>query len=136
MELLMLAALLPVLGPIFGQVAKSIFPNAEDELKRMEMQNQIQLALINNGAALEQAAASVVKAEAESEHWLTANWRPVLMLTFGALIVARWLGWTAPAISQEEYLKLWSIVEIGVGGYVIGRSVEKVAPAVASALKK
>jgi hypothetical protein len=136
MELLMLAALLPVLGPIFGQVAKSIFPNAEDELKRMEMQNQIQLALINNGAALEQAAASVVKAEAESEHWLTANWRPILMLTFGALIVARWLGWTAPAISQEEYLKLWSIVEIGVGGYVIGRSVEKVAPAVASALKK
>jgi hypothetical protein len=132
----MLAALLPVLGPIFGQVAKSLFPNAEDELKRLEMQNQIQLALINNAAGIEQAAASVVKAEAESEHWLTANWRPILMLTFGALIVARWLGWTAPAISEAEYLKLWSIVEIGVGGYVIGRSVEKVAPAIASALKK
>ena len=132
----MLAALLPVLGPLFSQVASSLFPNAADELKRLEMQNQLQLALMNNAASIEQAAASIIKSEAESEHWLTANWRPILMLTFGALIVARWLGWTAPAISQEEYLKLWSIVEIGVGGYVIGRSVEKVAPSIAQALKK
>ena len=56
----MLAALLPVLGPIFSQVASSLFPNAEDELKRMAMQNQLQMALMNNAASLEQAAASIV----------------------------------------------------------------------------
>ena len=131
----MLAALLPVLGPIFGQVAKSLFPNAEDELKRLEMQNQIQLAILNNGAAIEQAAASIVKAEAESEHWLTANWRPLMMLTFGALIVARWFGWAAPNLQNEEYIKLWSIVELGLGGYVIGRSAEKIMPSLAEVIK-
>jgi hypothetical protein len=132
----MLAALLPILGPIFGQVASSLFPNAADELKRMEMQNQLQLALMNNAASLEQAAASIVKAEAESEHWLTANWRPILMLVFAGLIVARWFGWTAAGITEAVELKLWNILEIGIGGYVIGRSVEKIAPAVAQAVKK
>lgn len=78
----------------------------------------------------------IIKTEASSEHWLAANWRPILMLTFGGLIVARWFGWAAPNLSEAEYLKLWSIVELGIGGYVIGRSAEKIVPTVAQALKK
>jgi len=82
------------------------------------------------------AQADIVRAEAASEHWLAACWRPILMLTFGGLIVARWFGWAAPDLSQAEYLKLWDIVQLGLGGYVIGRSVEKVAPSIADALKR
>lgn len=82
------------------------------------------------------AQADIVKTEAASNHWLAANWRPLLMLVFGGLIVARWFGWAAPNLSEAEYLKLWSIVEFGLGGYVVGRSVEKVAPSIASAMKK
>ncbi len=74
--------------------------------------------------------AEIIKTEAASSHWLAANWRPLVMLTFTALIVARWFGWAAPNLSEAEYLKLWGIVEIGLGGYVIGRTVEKVAPSV------
>lgn len=80
--------------------------------------------------------AEIVKTEAASEHWLAANWRPLMMLTFGALIVARWFGWAAPNLTEAEYIKLWSIVELGLGGYVIGRSAEKIVPAVADAIKK
>lgn len=80
------------------------------------------------------ARADIVKTEAASDNWLAASWRPVLMLTFGALIVARWFGWAAPNLSEAEYLKLWSIVELGLGGYVIGRSAEKIVPAIAEAL--
>ena len=82
------------------------------------------------------AQAGIINTEAASQHWLAANWRPLLMLTFGALIVARWFGWAAPNLSEAEYLKLWSIVELGIGGYVVGRSVEKVAPTIAAALKR
>lgn len=82
------------------------------------------------------AQADIIKTEAASSHWLAANWRPLLMLTFGGLIAARWFGWAAPNLSQEEYLALWNIVEFGIGGYVIGRSAEKIAPAIAGALKK
>jgi hypothetical protein len=55
------------------------------------------------------------------------------MLTFTALIVALWLGYSAPGISEAEVLKLWDIVQLGLGGYVIGRSAEKIVPQIAQA---
>lgn len=81
------------------------------------------------------ARADIIKAEASSESWLAQSWRPILMLTFGALIVARWLGFAAPGISQEEILKLWNIVELGITGYLVGRTVEKLTPQVVDAVK-
>lgn len=131
--LVMFAALLPLLLPILGDVVKRVVP---DESAAKEAESALARELLLRQGELETAAASIVKAEAESEHWLTASWRPIVMLTFTALIVTRWLGYSAPGISEAEVLKLWSIVELGLGGYVIGRSVEKVAPAVLSALKK
>jgi hypothetical protein len=92
-------------------------------------------AKVQTFLAVFMAQADIVKTEAASSHWLAANWRPLLMLVFGGLIVARWFGWAAPNLSEAEYLKLWSIVEFGLGGYVVGRSVEKIAPSVAGALK-
>ena len=107
-------------------ILDKIWPDA-GEMER----SKVQMAL-----AIYAGQAEIVKAEAQSEHWLAACWRPILMLTFGGLIVARWLGWAAPNITEAEVLKLWSIVELGLGGYVIGRSVEKIIPAIAGALKK
>ena len=102
---------------------------AQAKVQLLEMAQKGELAQLT-------ASAEIVKAEAASNHWLAANWRPILMLTFGALIVARWFGWAAPNLSVEEYLKLWDIVQLGIGGYVVGRSVEKVVPAIAEAIKK
>jgi hypothetical protein len=132
----MFSAILGALSPVLGQVVKNLFPDPADELKRIDMQNQLQMALMSNAAAIEQAAADVIKQEAASEHWLAANWRPLTMLTFLALIVARWFGLTVPGISDALEIKLFDIIELGLGGYVIGRSLEKTAPAIAAALRK
>jgi hypothetical protein len=121
-----------VLG-IGGKLIDRLWPDPEQRA-------QAQLALMElaqKGELTELVErASIVKAEAQSDHWLAATWRPVLMLTFGALIVARWFGWAAPNLTEAEYLKLWSIVELGLGGYVIGRSAEKIVPSIAEALKR
>jgi hypothetical protein len=127
----MFAALIPALLPILGDTLKRFFPDPEQAAK---VQQEITLALLANQAAMNQAAGDIIKAEAQSEHWLAACWRPIMMLTFGALIVARWVGWSAPGISDAEVLKLWDIVQLGLGGYVIGRSVEKIAPSIAQAV--
>lgn len=82
------------------------------------------------------AQAGIVQAEVASSNWLAASWRPVTMLIFVALICARWFGWAAPNLQPDEYIELWSIVKIGLSGYVIGRSVEKVAPSIADAIKR
>lgn len=129
----MIAALLPVLAPILGDVIRRVIPDSEAQAKA---EAEAQMMLMQRSADIEQAAADVVKTEAQSEHWLTATWRPIVMLTLTAMIVARWMGYSAPGISEAEALKLWSIVEIGLGGYVIGRSAEKIAPMVAEVMKR
>jgi hypothetical protein len=117
---------------IGGQLIDRLWPDPE---KKAQAQIAL-LELAQRGELAELTSrAQIVQAEAASDHWLAANWRPLLMLTFGALIVARWFGWAAPNLSEAEYLKLWSIVEFGIGGYVVGRSAEKIVPAVAAAIK-
>ena len=129
----MLAALVPALLPIFGDVIRRFVPDPAEQAKAQAAAMQ---ALLDNEADLQKAAAEIVKTEAASEHWLTATWRPIVMLVFTALIVARWFGWSAPGIGEPEALKLWSIVEFGLGGYVVGRSAEKIVPAVVQAVRK
>jgi hypothetical protein len=81
------------------------------------------------------AQAGIVQAEAASSSWITTSWRPITMLTFVALIVCRWFGIGNPNLSPGEYAELWAIVKIGLGGYVVGRSGEKIASTVASAIR-
>lgn len=129
----MIQALIPALAPVLTKIVGSLFPDPAEKAKaEAEMLRQ----LLAHQGELESAAAKIIQTEAASSHWLAANWRPLTMLTFVVLIVARWFGWAAPNLSEPEYLKLWSIVEFGLGGYVIGRSVEKIAPSVAKAMRK
>lgn len=129
----MIQALIPVLAPILGNIIKSKFPDPAEAAKA---EAEVTTQLWQNAHQLNAAAADIIKTEAASSHWLASNWRPLTMLVFVLLIVARWFGFAAPGLSEAEYLKLWSIVEFGLGGYVVGRSVEKIAPAVAGALKR
>lgn len=128
----MIQALIPALAPIIARVAGNLFPDPEAKAKA---EGEMMLAIMAKQSELEQAAAGIIKAEAQSASWLARSWRPIVMLTFAGLIVARWFGWAAPNLSEAEYLKLWSIVELGLGGYVISRSVEKVVPHITDAVK-
>ena len=123
-----LSAALDVGGKLIDRLWPDPEQKARAQLALLELAQRGELAEFT-------ARADIVKTEAASENWLASSWRPILMLTFGALIVARWFGWAAPNLSEAEYLKLWSIVELGLGGYVIGRSAEKIIPAAAAALK-
>jgi len=129
----MIQALVPALAPIIGQIVGSLFP---DPTEKAKAEAEAMRQLLSHQAEIESAAAKIINTEAASTHWLAANWRPLTMLVFVCLIVARWFGWAAPGLQEAEYLKLWSIVEFGLGGYVVGRSVEKVAPSIAAAMKR
>ncbi|MCB1378465.1 MAG: hypothetical protein KDK89_08895 [Alphaproteobacteria bacterium] len=81
---------------------------------------------------------SVVLAETQSEHWLTRSWRPMLMLILmGFLIV---VGLLLPLVDmiaghpvrfEPRWTLLptgfWDFLSVGMGGYIGGRSLEKVA---------
>lgn len=132
----MVGEILGILGKVAGGVADRVFPDPEQELKRIELQQALQAAVLERTSEIERAAAEVVRAEAQGQSWLQRTWRPITMLVFISLIVARWLGWSAPNLGEAEVLKLWDIVEIGLGGYVIGRSAEKILPSIVNSLQK
>lgn len=133
----MIGALLPVIGPLLGDVIKRVLPADKD--KAQEIEREINMALINNSKQIEQAAASVILAEAKSEHFITATWRPILMLTITAIVAWNFLFGAlvelAVKIATGDQMpltiplpdELWNLLMIGVGGYVVGRSAEKVA---------
>ncbi len=126
-----------------GKVSGLISEFITDKDKALELQTQIEKELIKlEEKALEyetklmESRRDIIVAEAKSESWLTRNWRPITMLTFTALIVADWLGISAPNLTPELKGKLFSIIQIGLGGYVIGRSAEKIAREIRPVLEK
>lgn len=74
-----------------------------------------------------QAKADIVRAEASSDHTLAAIWRPITMLVFLALAVADSLGIVAKLSGSPLASEAWVLLQVGLGGYVVSRSVEKVA---------
>ena len=69
---------------------------------------------------------AIVTAEAKSEHFIVAAWRPITMLTFLVLAVGDSLGLLATPLKDEA----WMLLQLGLGGYVVGRSGEKIAKVV------
>lgn len=66
--------------------------------------------------------ASVLREEARG-NWLQRSWRPLVMLTFAAIIL---IGTFVSLPILDDNSRFWDLLEIGLGGYVIGRSSEKI----------
>lgn len=121
-----LAALLGLGTTLIDTFFEKPEDKAAAKLKLVEMQQKGELADF-------EARAGVVLAEAKSEHWLTANWRPITMLTFVAIIGNNYLlypyltlFWSAAPVLDLPP-DMWDLLKIGLGGYVVGRSAEKTA---------
>ncbi|MDF1687321.1 MAG: 3TM-type holin [Parvibaculaceae bacterium] len=117
-----------------SKVIDDVFTNDEErgKLKNalFEAKSNLTQNLLEHEAKLVDAQSKIVTAEATGKSWIQRNWRPLTMLTFVGLIVARWMGFTAPGMSQAEYLSVYDLMKLGLGGYVAGRTIEKVAPQV------
>ena len=115
-----------LIGSIGGKVLDIVDDVVEDKDEANRLKFEIQRQLIENKSSELEAAAKIVLAEAQGG-WLQRNWRPLLMVTFAGLIVAHWFGFTAPNIPESVQNSLLNIVMVGIGGYVVGRSGEKIA---------
>ena len=62
-------------------------------------------------------------------NWLQRSWRPIVMLAFALVILS---GMFMESTLLSDSSRLWDLLEIGLGGYVIGRSGEKVTESLLS----
>ncbi|ACQ68308.1 hypothetical protein HDEF_1701 [Candidatus Hamiltonella defensa 5AT (Acyrthosiphon pisum)] len=97
-----------------------------------EMQSAMAAQMLNYEARLVETKTKVIAAEAQGASWMQRNWRPLTMLTFLGLVVADTFGLTEFRLAQEA----WTLLQIGLGGYVVGRSAEKVIPKLTELMRK
>lgn len=86
---------------------------------------EFQTVMVREHGKIVAEQASIIRAEAGSESWLTRSWRPITMLAFVGLLFLRWFGFTPDNLSEAEVMSVFDIVKIGIGGYVVSRGVEK-----------
>jgi hypothetical protein len=122
-----------VLEPVFNIIDKAI--TDKDEANRLKAEIRMQMASQNHEQLTEhlKSATSIILAEAKGG-WLQRNWRPMLMLTTIAIVANNYiiypylsLFWPDAVTILELPDWLFKVMLVGVGGYVGGRSVEKLA---------
>ena len=112
----------PLVGGLFGLIDKSV----EDKDQAARIKADLQQMVLTGQIKEIEAAASIIAAEARGESWLQRNWRPLLMCLFGLIVANNYLivplfGSPMADIPPD----MWDLLKLGVGGYVVGRSVEK-----------
>ena len=122
----MIAALIPAITSLLGTAIDKAVPDRDAAEK---LKADVTLAVLKQNNSELEGAVKIITAEAQGESWLQRNWRPLLMLWFAGLVGAHWLGFTPPNLPESVVINLLDIVQVGVGGYVLGRSAEKVTKA-------
>jgi hypothetical protein len=106
----------------------------EERLEAKGVLLELQTGLMSQTLAYEQklaeSQASIIVAEATANSWLTRTWRPITMLTFVFLVV--YSQFTGTVIPPD----MWTVIKIGLGGYLGGRSVEKSVGAITEVMKR
>lgn len=110
-----------------GELIDKTFTNDEERLTAKNQLADLVMTKLNEGLAMQR---DVLVAEIQG-NGLQRNWRPLVMLAFAGIIVYEYF--VAPLFSLTSANlpgRFFDLLEIGLGGYVIGRSVEKVAESV------
>jgi hypothetical protein len=118
-----------------AQEIKSLFTGeptpekqAEIQVKLVELQQQAEVA----DGVVRDMQKQVLIAEITGASWLQQNWRPILMLVIVAIVANNYIIvpylqlFSLPAQVLELPDKLWNLMTLGVSGYIVGRTAEKV----------
>jgi hypothetical protein len=134
-----MSGLMDFIGGIFKPAADLIDNMHTSTEEKMSMSNQLEKIqnamtskVLDLDAQLLASKTAIITAEANGQGFLQRNWRPVTMLTFLVLVVCDSFGLLAFRLADEA----WTLLQLGLGGYVIGRSAEKITKPIIEAIKK
>jgi hypothetical protein len=121
--------ILELIAAIFKPAAELIENLHTSEGEKLTLQKEMQRIsaefqgkVLDYESKLMDAQSRIVAAEASSSNWLASSWRPITMLTFLALVVLNSFDLLSNPLSDQA----WLLLQIGLGGYVAGRSGEKI----------
>ncbi|MCD4694984.1 MAG: holin family protein [Bacteroidales bacterium] len=105
----------------------------KNELARI--QNEISTKIVNYETKLLETKQKLVHGEITG-NWLQRSWRPIVMLAFATIVIYQYFLAPLFGASKIDFLpdRFWTLLELGIGGYVAGRSLEKMVPQVTKAV--
>jgi hypothetical protein len=128
-------AAIPLVGKLLGGVIDLVDDAVEDkdEANRIKanLTEVFEKADLSKFTALVQGQTQILLGEIQGQSWMQRNWRPVLMLTIVAIVANNYIIYpylslfTDKAVVLDLPEKLYNLMSIGVGGYIVGRSAEK-----------
>lgn len=135
----MILSAIPIIGGIISKAISVVdkFVVDKDLQVKLKAELQSQIQAMDFSAYEKELAAKtkIIVAEAQGKSWMQRNWRPILMLTIVAIIANNYLIYpylslfTGKALVLNLPAHLYKLMEIGVGGYIVGRSGEKMVTA-------
>ena len=105
---------------LVGEIGSIIGSLSISSREKKELETEVVQTVYRYVDELAAGQADIVKSETQG-NWLQRSWRPLMMLSF-AFIVLLGTVIEIPFLSGDS--KFWNLIEIGLGGYVIGRSLE------------
>jgi len=129
----MLGAVAPLAKILFNTIEKAV----PDKDLQEKLKSQLQTQLLQSHTQELTAAAKIIEAEAKAG-WFASSWRPLLMYVLIFILI--WNYVIGPVIkiffgsiiTFELPGDVWTLLNVGLGGYVIGRSAESVARTMAN----
>jgi hypothetical protein len=132
---------LQIIAPLAKMLFSTVDKAVADKDLAAQLKAQINIQLMQSSSEELKAAASIVEAEAKS-NWFAASWRPLLMYVLIFILVWNYILspiikiFTGTIISFELPGDVWTLLNIGLGGYVVGRSGESIARTLANKNKE
>lgn len=123
---------IPIIGELLNRTAGVIDKAVPDKDLAAKIKQDIDKQILECDISALQEQASVIKTEAGGESFLQRNWRPIVMLMFAYIVFNNFI--LAPYIKCFYNAfpilpvpdNLWDLLKLGIGGYVVGRSAEKI----------
>lgn len=94
----------------------------ESQKQIRTIESEFESKVLEYESKLMEAQASIIKAEAMGQSWMQRNWRPITMLRCLVLVALDSFNFLANRLANEA----WTLLQIGLGGYLVGRSAEKI----------
>lgn len=132
---------IPIIGDIIKKTGDVVDQAVPDKDLAAKLKQEIDKEIMKCDLTSLQEQSSVIKSEATGESWLQRNWRPLVMIMFAYIVFNNFI--LAPYIQcfyrQFPILpvpeNLWDLLKLGIGGYIVGRSGEKITREIMKAKK-
>lgn len=122
---------IPVIGDIISKTIGIIDKSVSNKDLATKLKAELITTAMTHEYSLDEKRGDVIITEMKGDSWLQRSWRPIMMLTIVAIVFNNYLLFPYLRLFTDKVVmlalpdELFTLLTVGVGGYIVGRSGEK-----------